>query len=186
MGEMKWTPLRVLKAKASGFGRVALELESDYIKNAGTLPGMEEYASQEDPSDHEAAAEEDPAENAEDLALAGMIVPISVPDPDFAGAETDGLQADLEASMVLWEGADNDTSDEEISVAVSFDDWGNLVCSSEDVVEVKEGKGASHSTSPAFLELQSKDLATIPCLQGCGLCWNRTGLSKSVYTHLLL
>ena len=188
LGELKWTPLRVLKAKIANLGSVSIELDPAFIKQAGTLPGMEEYASQDDPSDQEQPEQENEEQNAESLAFEGMIVPFSVPDAFFGvtgGHEDDDdgvLKAQLEHAMCLWEAnekGDNDNqsecSDEEVWVAVSYDDTGNLICSDDTVEEAKPGKGLGYSSSTAWIDLQEKNLAAVPLLQGCGLCYNRRG-----------
>ena len=40
------------------------------------------------------------------------------------------------------------------------------------------GSGASYTTSPAWIDLTEKGLAKVPCLQGCGLCYNRRRVFK--------
>lgn len=193
LGALKWTELRVLKAK-TGLGQVTLEIDLDYLKHAGQgcqLPGMEEYESPADPSGNEEVPGED---TAEDFAAMGLAVPNDIGELDPDPVLEKSLEEALEA---VWEDIpDSQSQEEDISVEVFLDSHGNLVCSSEDVemvpsdnsatmIEAQVEKGA-YTKSTAWIYLNEKDLARVPPLQGCGLCYNRTdaGVFETMFpTH---
>lgn len=86
LGEMKWTPLRVLKAER-GFEKVTIEIDTDYLKCA-QVPHMELYASQDSDEENGEGQEHEehggePCEQGEaiqtedDLAAMGFMVPFA-------------------------------------------------------------------------------------------------------------
>eukprot|EP00438_Fugacium_kawagutii_P025898 Skav228513 [mRNA] locus=scaffold3621:47:1360:+ [translate_table: standard] len=186
LGALKWTELRVLKAK-TGLGQVTLEIDLEFLKQAGKgsqLPGMDEYESPADPSEHEEVPD---ADTAADFAAMGLTEPHGVPDLELDPESTGSLVVpSLEEALenLLDEDPDSESQEEEISVAVFLDSEGNLVCSSEDVEKVPpdtsatmieaEGAKGAYTKSEAWIFLNAKGLALVPPLQGCGLCYNRT------------
>eukprot|EP00438_Fugacium_kawagutii_P002423 Skav227972 [mRNA] locus=scaffold3773:2640:8668:- [translate_table: standard] len=186
LGALKWTELRVLKAK-TGLGQVTLEIDLEFLKQAGKgsqLPGMDEYESPADPSEHEEVPD---ADTAADFAAMGLTEPHGVPDLELDPESTGSLVVpSLEEALenLLDEDPDSESQEEEISVPVFLDSEGNLVCSSEDVEKVPpdtsatmieaEGAKGAYTKSEAWIFLNAKGLALVPPLQGCGLCYNRT------------
>ena len=179
LGILQWTPLRVVKAEV-GIGKVTLELDPAYIKQAGCVPGFEEYA--DSGSDGLPEDEPPPGETAENVEHMGVIVPFAQPDEEFCS-----LQQGLEDLLAEMEGLssdeDADSQDEE-HVEVHFDEGGNLICSCAEVELVDpmataeqdqpSDKSGGFRTSEAWLYLRSEGLQNVPEILGCGLCYNRT------------
>ncbi|CAK9088166.1 unnamed protein product, partial [Durusdinium trenchii] len=167
LGILQWTPLRVVKAEV-GIGKVTLELDPAYIKQAGCVPGFEEYA--DSGSDGLPEDEPPPGETAENVEHMGVIVPFAQPDEEFCS-----LQQGLEDLLAEMEGLssdeDADSQDEE-HVEVHFDEGGNLICSCAEVELVDpmataeqdqpSDKSGGFRTSEAWLYLRSEGLQNVP------------------------
>ena len=179
LGDLRWVPLRVLKAKTMSIGQVSIELDLTFSK-PGILQGFEEYASEGEASEGNGPEVPGGQEN-----MDGPAMPCSVLVP-----YEPTLEEALEATIDIWEMEEGEASSsecaedcgDEILAGVSLDEFGNLVCDSDDVEQVKaatsSGSGASYTTSPAWIDLTEKGLAKVPCLQGCGLCYNRRRVFK--------
>lgn len=164
LGEMKWTPLRVLKAER-GFEKVTIEIDTNYLKCA-QVPHMELYASQEtdgengegeEPGGECGQEEVDAIQNEDDLAAMGFLVPFEdgidwdetfgaamgqLPDgidDDHDKSEGENCEAVLEESTKdLEEQGDHD---DDCGLQVHWDDDGNLVCDCSDVEEIPKPDG---------------------------------------------